>query len=125
MSSLLQSTGKITSKGVELFFYLVKKGPTWEKYNGLNSYKPDPDSTTFTDPVEEITLTNGNKAPWLYRVWRKPRALWGNWVVFVWNKQRHAPDLSCPIETFQLPKDAKKLTKAECIKYWESYSDKL
>src|ERR1017187_2332385 len=118
MSSLLQFNGQISrEKGVGLLFYRVEKGPDWEKYNGPDAYEPSPESSTFADPVEFVPET---KLPILYRAWRKPRGMWGCWVMFQYNGKLRAPDLSVPISILKLPKDAKRLTDEECISYWES-----
>ena len=115
MSSLLQHTGSIIDGKVELFCYQVSKGKDWEKYNGSDAYDPNPNSTVFTDPVE---LTNDN--PRLYRFWRKPRGMFGQWVVFRYNREDHVPDLSVPIPLFELPKDAERMSDEDCEVYWKS-----
>jgi len=119
MSSLLQHHGGMSTDGrkVELLAYLVIKGKDWEKYCGPDSYEPNPESTTFTDPTELIPGTN---LPKLYRFYRRPAGMWGHWVVFRYNGEEHVPDLSCPLSMFKLPRDAKPLTDKESITYWKS-----
>lgn len=118
MSSLLQHHGGRSKDGrkVELLCYPVKKGEQWEKYCGKDAYNPNPNSTTFCDPVE--LDTSGN--PHLYRFYRRPVGLCGHWVVFRYNGSEHVPDLSIPIALHKLPRDAEKLTDEESVKYWKS-----
>lgn len=128
MSSLMQHHGSTTNKTqrgkVELLFYLVERGPEWEKYNGPGAYKPSPESTTFCNDVEPMELTRPNGSvttcPKLYRAWRVPVGMWGNWVVFRYNGKEHVPDLSVPIAVFKLPRDAEALTQEEATRYWFS-----
>ena len=124
MSSLMQHRGAIRNGKVELLFYLVEKGEHWEKYNGPDAYDPRPDGTTFTNSVELLDLERPNgtlaSVEQLYRVWRKPVGMFGCWVVFRYNGEEHVPDLSIPIATFKLPRDAKPLTREECAQYWFS-----
>lgn len=56
--------------------------------------------------------------PKLYRIWRKPQGMFGNWVIFRWNNEDHVPDLSVTISVEKLPRDAEALTEAEMIIYW-------
>lgn len=117
MSSLLQHHRGVGRDGkVQLLAYLVKKGPKWEKYNGPTAYRPSPDSTTFTEPVE----VDAGKHPRLWEFYRKPKGMWGNWVVFRWSNEEHVPDLSVPIMLFEMPRDAKRLSEEESIAHWMS-----
>jgi len=125
VSSLLQHHGCTTKPRpgyVELLMYLVEKGPLWEKYNGPDSYDPSPDSTTFAIDKEPISLQRDDgtvsEVAKLYRVWRKPRGMFGCWVVFKYNGAEHVPDLSVPIAVFKLPRDAEPLTEDEMRQYW-------
>jgi len=119
MSSLLQHHGGRSADGrkVELLFIPVVKGPRWDEFNGPNAYQPNPDSTTFCTDAETFTH-EGKTYAQLYRVYRRPVGMWECWVVFRYNGAEHVPDLSVPISTLRLPRDAKPLTQAECLAYW-------
>ena len=56
----------------------------------------------------------------LYVAWRKPLGLFGHWVIFQYNTEKHVPDLSLPIQVDKLPKDAKRLSDKDILKYWHS-----
>ena len=132
MSSLMQHHGYTNrdkaerNRGkVELLMYLVKKGKDWEKYNGPEAYNPSPEGTTFCDDAEPVKLIRPGDniertVPKLYRIWRKPKGMWGVWVVFQYNGKDHVPDLSVPIKVHKLPRDAEPLTDEEATKYWWS-----
>jgi len=117
MTSLLQHHGGRSPDGrkVELIIYQIKKGPQWEKYCGPGSYNPSPESTTFTENVEE----DRQKRSVLYRIYRRPVGLFGPWVIFRYNGVTHTPDLSIPIAVFKLPRDATRLTEEEADNYWK------
>jgi len=116
MSSLLQHDGGRSADGrkVRLLFYKVAKGPQWERYHGPASYNPDPNGTTFADPCER----DDDGRPVLYAVYRRPAGMFGCWVVFRWNGDEHVPDLSVPIATLKLPRDAKRLPLEDARRYW-------
>lgn len=118
MTSLLQHRGGVSADGrkVELLAYLVKRGKDWERYNGPNSYNPNPDSTTFTDICEKTVSGN----PVLYRFFRRPKGMFGPWVIFEYNGKEHIPDLSVPLALFKLPRDATRMTDKEIETYWKS-----
>ena len=118
MSSLLQHHGGRSADGrkVELLCYRVGKGKDWDKYNGPDAYNPSPDSTSFCDDVE--LDSSGN--PRLYRFYRRPKGMWGCWVVFQFNGRDQVPDLSCPMSLLTLPRDAKPLTDEESVAHWKS-----
>jgi hypothetical protein len=118
MSSLLQHHGGRSADGrrVELMCYQVKKGADWERYNGPDAYQPNQDSTTFTDPVE----VDGNGNPVLWRFFRKPKGMFGQFVVFRYNGEDHVPDLSVPIQLFKLPRDAERVPEEVSNNYWRS-----
>lgn len=103
MSSLLQFNGQVNQqKGIGLMFYLDNK-PTIGLYGS-----------------EVYQCQCGKSHEQLYRAWRKPREMFGPWVVFQYNGEQHIPDLSVPISVDILPKDAKPLSIAECSAYWHS-----
>lgn len=123
MSSLLQHHGGRSADGkIELICYLVDKGEKWERYNGPDAYDPSPHSTTFTDYREQVELQrkDGSKSmqPALYRFYRKPADMCGCWVGFRYLGEVHYPDLSVPIQLFELPKGAERLTDDEMADYW-------
>lgn len=121
MSSLLQHHGGRSADGrkVELLFCPVVKGKDWERYNGPGSYRPSPDSTTFCDDAETFQH-DGKTYAQLYRAFRRPAGMMGCWATFRYNGRVQVPDLSVPISILRLPRDAKPLTRAECIAYWQS-----
>tara|TARA_R110000772_G_scaffold249530_2_gene363919 strand:+ start:66413 stop:66745 length:333 start_codon:yes stop_codon:yes gene_type:complete len=110
MSSLLQFNGEYSNKGVGLMGYLQ------EKVEGEILEAP---SETFI--CKECKMPHSK----IYQFFRKPKGMFGNWVVFRYNKLDHVPDLSTPI-TFsksrgeKLPRDAKPLSEDYCSKYWHS-----
>lgn len=122
MSSLLQHHGGHKNGCVELLMYQVVKGPDWDKYCGPESYNPSPDSTTFCNDAEQVELIrpDGTKAivPKLYRIYRKPKGMFGCWVVFRYNGKDQVPDLSVPIAVHKLPKDAEAVPEDYAVKYW-------
>lgn len=116
MSSLLQHHGCTTTpkRGrVELLMYLTHEEPY-----------PHTDRITKTVDSEPVKYTRPNGSlttcPKLYRVWRKPVGMWGCWVVFRYNNEKHVPDLSVPIGVDRLPRDAEALTHDEATRYWFS-----
>lgn len=123
MSSLLQFGGQVTRAGVHLQFVKVVKGEQWERYNGPGAYQPSPDSTVFTedDPAHTYTCQQcGRVHARIYVAVRKPAGMFGVWVVFRYNGEEHVPDLSIPISTFKLPRDARPLSDEESSKVWHS-----
>lgn len=105
MSSLLRFNGRIDRRGVGLLFMVADDTKT--EYNEIYS-------DTFTCPV------CGEKHIRLYEAFRKPRGMWGHWVVFAYNGEEHVPDLSLPIDVERLPKGCRVLSDEECHKYWKS-----
>ena len=81
--------------------------------------------TQFKEYCEVVTLTHSDPAkgtmtvPRLYRIWRKPVDMMGCWVGFKISGETSYPDLSCPTDLFELPRDAKPLTDAEAVAAWE------
>lgn len=112
MSSLLQHHGGRSSDGrkVELLFILTKPSS-----NPILA-----SSATCGDVAETFVGPDGKTHPVLYRVYRRPVGMLGCWVVFRYNGGEHVPDLSVPISTFRLPRDAERLTDAEALRYWGS-----
>lgn len=104
MSSLLQFSGQIDRKrGVGLLFYLERT-----LANGWQH-----------EDVESAPCSScGRDHPQLYRAWRKPRGMFGCWVVFRYNGCDQVPDLSVPIAVERLPRDAKPLSTDEAAEYW-------
>lgn len=107
MSSLLQFNGKITKAGVHLLFS-----------RGWTEPKP---GKPIGEPKETFHCVHCNKPhEKLYSAARKPKGMFGCWVVFRYCGKDRAPDLSVPISCDPLPKDAKPLDEVETCKYWRS-----
>ena len=128
MSSLMQFNGKVTRQGVHLQFthttpsqkFMEREiyptgaiGPKVRDYYLL-------DSEGCGDSTDGIFFPGGKFYPRIWTVARKPKGMCGCWVVFRYNGADHAPDLSCPIGTFKLPKDAMPMTNEDCIRTWKS-----
>jgi hypothetical protein len=110
MSSLLQFNGRVDTRGVHLKFVQIEKQNV--QVSEKVSYQRDVDTDGF--------YANGK---WYARVWtcpRKPRGMFGPWVVFMYNGEEQVPDLSVPISVTKLPRDAHPLSIEECLKYWHS-----
>lgn len=58
--------------------------------------------------------------PVLYKFYRRPRGLFGPWVVFQYNGEMEVPDLSIPIRFEKVPKGAVRLSDDEALAYWRS-----
>lgn len=115
MSSLMQFSGDVQRKGVGLEFYLTT--PNTRDIAGLGPIHKD--SPTSGDEVELVECAQcKGKHPRLYVAYRKPAGMCGNWGVFRINGKEEVPDLSCPIATFKLPKDAKAMTDEENMIAW-------
>jgi len=109
MSSLLQFQGKTGTKEVRLEF--------------VKSYLPWEECRQFCKPQEGESVPCcicGGTHPQVYIAWRKPKGMFGHWVVFEYNKEEHVPDLSIPIEIDTLPHDAKPLPADENSHCWHS-----
>jgi hypothetical protein len=109
MSSLLQFNGQISKKGVRLEFY-----HTAPSLNPLFSDMPSSGQPRELVPCHICNKTHEQ----LWTTWRKPKGMFGCWVVFRINGKNEVPDLSIPIATFRLPKDAIKLTPEENSNSW-------
>lgn len=128
MSSLLQFRGQYSNRGVHLQFCHVTES---QKYIEREIYPIGAQgpknreyylkgSETCGDYTDGIFLPGGKFLPRIWTAPRKPRGMFGCWVVFQYNGKEHVPDLSCPISTFKLPRDAKPLDNEACIKAWQS-----
>ena len=128
MSSLMQFSGNISGRGVELQFYQCKphgfymphftgeydaNGPIYE---GQDYHEYSEGTGPATEEV--ICSKCGKLHPRLYVAWRKPVGMFGCWVVFRYNGEEHVPDLSIPIALYKLPRDAKPLTDDQNSEYW-------
>lgn len=128
MSSLLQFNGAISRKGVQLpffrtiasFFFRKQKGE-WVWHTDENTWEyevydfEDVLHTESTgDIAENVPCSICRQShPRIALAWRKPRGMFGPWVVFEYNGKKHVPDLSIPIGTFKIPRDAIALTDDE------------
>ena len=129
MSSLLQFNGRTDRKrGVRLMFYHVTESQKFIEYPQLdgtvkrNYYLQGSESCgDMTDVIyhhdEKGRLSVLAR---LWTCWRKPVDMMGCWVGFRYNGEVHYPDLSVPIATFKLPRDAEIMPIDECIEYWKS-----
>ena len=117
MSSLLQFSGKVSRKGVHLQFYQTI--PNTADIAGLGPiYK---DMPTSGQAVETVVCSQCQKShPRIFTVARKPKGMFGQWVVFRYNGKDNVPDLSCPIAEFRLPRDAKPVTDEQNTAIWHS-----
>lgn len=107
MSSLMQFDGVVGAKGVQLIAYLTRE----EEVVGEGySYKK----------AVDVEIIPGTNLPVLYTFWRKPKDMWGPWVVFRYNGEDHAPDLSIPLHLEKLPRDAERMGDQAAIRYWLS-----
>ena len=107
MSSLLQHPGRVTSKGVGLIMTLVKSA--------------EPGTDGYAEPVHERWCDVCSKHhEQLYEVFRKPVGMLGQWVLFHYNGERHAPDLSVPIMVTKLPRGAREFSSYEAENYWHA-----
>ena len=118
MSSLLQHHGTMSrERGVELLIYRTKDDTrTW---GGYRLGEPKRPGLADAEPVYHLGVCRG-AVPRLHRIWRKPAGMWGCWVLFRVNGEKHAPDLSTPWGLATLPRDAEALTDAEARAYWAS-----
>ena len=116
MSSLLQFSGNISKKGVQLQASLVKKVWTTSRYTLAHdrSITITSFSYSYKDVETEHCLTCNRDHAKLYGFWRKPLGMWGQWVVFRYNGEIHTPDLSIPLSLEVLPRDAKPIS----LEYW-------
>lgn len=108
MSSLLQFSGNTGKRGIELQFYQTT--PKEGDMSGIACLGNDAELVPCA--------ICGNKHNRLWVAWRKPRGMFGPWVIFEYNGKMHVPDLSIPIATFKLPRDAKPLNDKQNSEYW-------
>lgn len=128
MSSLLQFNGRVLNHGVHLQCYQTTPSqkyidsPVWENGVQIGTERTYylKDSETCGDTTDGIYTPEGKFYPRIWTFVRKPRGMFGCWVVFQWNGKEHVPDLSCPMGLFKLPKDAKPMSNEDCIKAWKS-----
>ena len=104
MSSLMQFNGEISKRGVHLQAYKVDAEP-W--------YKGNPEFTFFCPTCK------GEHAR-LFTFIRKPKGMFGCWIVFRYNGTDQVPDLSCPLGLATLPRDAKPMSLTESMRVWHS-----
>ena len=102
MSSLLQFNGNVTRRGVELETILTRKDG-WK--------------TVDVEPLVDCDVC-GKQHSQIHVFVRRPRGMFGCWVVFRYNGEDHVPDLSCPFNVEKLPRDAKRLEEGENSRRW-------
>lgn len=111
MTSLLQFNGETSRKGVHLEFYQTT--PNME----MGSIFADMATSGY--PVEMVPCSVcGKEHERLHIAVRKPAGMWGCWVQFRINGELEVPDLSTPIATFKLPRDAKPLSDKANSERW-------
>jgi len=103
MSSLLQFNGETGRAGVRLQFCRTHDGSITGDYT--DEYHCD---------------DCGRSHPRIALAWRKPRGMFGCWVVFQYNGSEHAPDLSVPIKVQDYPRGSVLLSDAESSGIWHS-----
>lgn len=109
MSSLLQFSGKISSRGVHLQALKMPEGYP----NNARGYMEESEHRYYCPDCHR----------WHDRIFtfaRKPRGMFGCWIVFRWNGEDHVPDLSVPISLDKLPRDARPLSLLESSAIWHS-----
>lgn len=113
MSSLLQFRGVINDKGVGLEFYQTKPR-FYDTSTGPKEYPEE-----IGDAVEQVKCnTCGSFHPRLWVAYRKPKGMFGHWVIFEYNGEEHTLDLSTPIALYKVPRDAEKLSDEENARAW-------
>jgi len=114
MSSLMQFRGVIDKRGVGLMFMVRSQAARdWD----ADTSKP---WVKYEDSFEGFIGPDGKKYPHIYVAFRKPKGMCGCWVVFEYNGEKQVPDLSVPITVDRLPRDAKRMSDEEIIKYWNT-----
>ncbi len=108
MSSLMQFNGKVSKRGVALEFYQTRESDK-DYLKG---------SETCGDITDFIACPGGKVLPRIWTAERKPAGMFGCWVLWRVNGETHSYDLSCPIGTFKLPRDAKPMPIADCVAAW-------
>ncbi len=131
MSSLLQFNGRVNSHGVHLQAYQTTPSQKYMDYPVYDhSISAEPigtrrdyylkDSEMCGDATDVIFMPDGSVLPRLWTFARKPKGMFGCWVVFRYNGKDHVPDLSSPQGMFKLPRDARPMSITETIKTWKS-----
>jgi hypothetical protein len=104
MSSLMQFQGEVSARGVGLQFVLREKDAAWN-----------------APPLEPVHCsTCGKEHERIHVAFRQPAGMFGPWVVFRYNGEKHVPDLSIPISVDRLPRDAVAMTDEENARAWHS-----
>ena len=102
MSSLMQFNGRIDRRGV-----------------GLIGYHSEKDS--YGKPLHEYRCKTCERFhPVLYEFFRKPRGMFGCWVVFMFNGREQVPDLSTPIWLDAIPRGSRRMVEKEASNYWHT-----
>lgn len=109
MSSLLQFNGTVDRRGVHL---QAQKMPAGYPDNA-GGYMEQPE-VRFTCPK------CGREHGRIFEFIRKPKGMFGCWVVFRFNGKDQVPDLSCPLSLPKLPRDAKPMPDDRCAAVWHS-----
>lgn len=104
MTSLMQFQGTVSNRGVGLQFVLRQEGADWN-----------------APPEEPVHCTIcGKDHERIHVAYRKACGMWGPWVVFRYNGEKHVPDLSIPISVDRIPRGAQPLSDEENARVWHS-----
>ncbi len=131
MSSLLQFNGRSDNRGVHIQCYQTTPSqkfldfPVYDYSKsaepiGTRRDYPHKDSEICGDETDVIFMPDGSHMARIWTFARKPKGMFGCWVVFRYNGKDHVPDMSCPQGMFKLPRDARPMTIAETINTWKS-----
>lgn len=69
---------------------------------------------------KETCIECGREHDKLYRFFRKPAGMLGQFVTFRINGEVEAPDLSIPMRLAKMPRDAEPMSKEASAQYWHS-----
>lgn len=92
----------------------------------VNVYEPDEHKWMLTRMRHEIDVdvficSHCHKEhARIHVAYRRPVGMLGQYVLFRYNGEEHAPDLSVPIGVTVLPRDAQPMSAADCERYWHS-----
>lgn len=100
----MQFGGRVDKSGVHLQAYKVD-GEPWYRAN---------EEHTFICPQCKREHAR------IFTFVRKPRGMFGCWVVFRYNGKDQVPDLSCPLGLSVMPRDARPLSFQESMEIWHS-----
>ncbi len=116
MSSLMQFGGKVDRRGVHLQAYQVNPK--------ISEWTQTPTGPKYDWAAQDLHLFACPKCqrwhPRLFTFVRKPKGMFGCWVVFRYNGKDQVPDLSCPLSLEKLPRGAEPMSLVESMNVWHS-----